>query len=294
MRLPKEDLTLFFKLHPAYLFYVNRRLKILDGIDGIDGFMAQPFHDKSTVRNAAREHPELLVDFVRENPSALNDVELAIVNSWQYALDGSFYLMRYDDEYAVFLDTGTAPRAYGVTCLNKDLRDILGTELPVYVKTVLLPFKNRIIYDGFIFTYPVTFDPPIIQELEADLNAWTHRHDIITQLPFIGERSGETNEDKLRYFLRSQRNREVYAKEITELLQQVPDLHKLYYELTGRLDARDARKYFRELGIRDVWCAVLNGRILATGKNRDTVTEVLGSILPRDRKLYPYIFHFKG
>nr|HPQ42470.1 hypothetical protein [bacterium] len=134
MRLPREDMTLFFKLHPAYLFYVNRRLEIIDGIDSVDAFMALSFHDKSTVRNAARKHPELLADFIRENPFALNDVERAIVNSWQYALDGSFYLMRYDDAHAVFLDTGTTPKAYGVICLNKDLKDILGTDLPVYVK----------------------------------------------------------------------------------------------------------------------------------------------------------------
>jgi len=294
MRLSRDDANLFFKLHPSYLFYVNTRLNVLENIKTVDDFMALSFHDKSTVRNAARNHPEMPAEFVRENPFAMNDVELAIINSWQYALDGSFYVMRYDSDHAVFLDTGTAPRAYGVTCLNKDLRDILGPDLPVYVKTVLLPFKNNIVYDGFIFTYPVTFDPPVIQELEADLNAWIRRHGVVTELPFIGEDTVENNEDRLRYFLRSPRNRDVYAEEIAALLEKAPALEKLYYELAGRLDARDARRFFRSVGIRDVWCAVLNGRILATGTKRDTVTEILGSILPKDRKLYPYIFHFKG
>ena len=294
MRLPEDDLNLFKKLHASYLFYVNQQLEVLEGIESLDQFMELPFHSKSDVRNAARKNPEILIDMVRNNPFEFDDVELAIVNSWQYAMDSSFYLTHYEDDYAIFLDTATTPRAYAVTSLKNDFTEVLGDKLPVYVKTVLLPFKNHIIYDGFIFTYPVTFDPPIVQELEADLEAWQNRHGLITQLPFIGENKAENDEEMLRYYLRSHRNKEVYASEIRDLVQENPELHKLYFELSGRLDARDARRYFRDIGMRDVWCAVLQGRILTTGKSREAVIETLNSIMPRDRKLYPYIFHFKG
>ncbi|MBN1297524.1 hypothetical protein JXA80_12135 [bacterium] len=294
MQLPVDDMNLFFKLHPAFLYYANQRMGVVAGVDSLDRFMALPFHDKNEIRNRARSQPELIRSFVRDNPAALNDVELAIVDSWRYALDGSFYVMRYDEDHAVFLDTGATPKAYGVTCLKKNFREIFGETLPVYVKTILMPFKNRIIYDGFLFTYPVTFDPPIVQELEADLSAWVDRYGIITHLPFIGETPAGAAEDTLRYYLRSQRNRDVYAAETDALLAEHPGLKKAYLELSGRLDAREARGYFRELGIRDVWCAVLNGRILTSGKNREAVTDTLHAILPKDRKLFPYIFHFKG
>ncbi len=294
MKLSTEDLNLFFKLHPSFLFYCNSRLGTMPGIDSIDQFMNLSFHNKNEIRNASREHPELLSDFVKENPFDFNNVELAIIKSWHYAVDGSFYLLRFEADHALFLDTGTSPKVYGVVSLNNDFKNILGENLPIYVKTVLLPFKNQIIYDGFIFTYPVTFDEEIRQEMEADLENWLTRHGVITQLPFIGQDPVENNEDLLRYYLRSHRNREVYSDEIADLMKNNEGLKKLYFELIGKLDARDARKYFRDLGIRDVWCAVLEGKILTTGKSRDTVIDTLNLLLPKDRRFYPFIFHFKG
>lgn len=293
MRLPQEDIKLFLKLHSSYLFFVNKKLRLLKKVETIDNFLELPFHQKNNIRNAARENPELLSVFVKENPFKFNKVDLAIISSWQYALDTSFYILRYNLEHAIFLDTQTTPRAYGVTCLKNEFTEILGDKLPVYVKTVLLPFKNTIIYDGFIFTYPITFDRPIVQELEADLENWLTRYGLITQLPDIGENQKENSEDMLRYYLKSQQYREIYTREITKIIDENPNLQKLYFELSGKLDARDARKFFRDIGIRDVWCAVLRGKILATGKSRETVIETLNVILPKDRKLYPFIFHYK-
>ncbi len=294
MKLSADDLNLFFKLHPSFLFYCNSRLGTMPSLDSIDQFMNLSFHNKNEIRNASRQHPELLSDFVKENPFDFNNVELAIIKSWHYAVDGSFYILRFEADHALFLDTGTNPKVYGVISLNSEFNSILGDNLPVYVKTVLLPFKNQIIYDGFIFTYPVTFDEEIRQEMEADLENWLTRHGVITQLPFIGQNPVENNEDLLRYYLRSHRNREVYSDEIADLMKNNESLKKLYFELIGKLDARDARKYFRDLGIRDVWCAVLEGKILTTGKSRDAVIDTLNLLLPKDRRFYPFIFHFKG
>jgi hypothetical protein len=293
MRLSKNDSKLFFKLHPSYLFYANSLLKLYPDVESIEDFMDLSFHDKSEIRTAARQKPDILFLFIRENPFGFNDVELEIVSSWQYAVDGSFYLMRYEKDYALFLDTDTAPKVYAVTSLNKPLKNVLGDNLPVYVKTVLLPFKNHIIYDGFIFTYPVIFDDTVAQELQADLENWLKRQGVIKSLPFIGENQVQSDAEKLRYYLRSHWNRDVYKDDITALLQKKRNLTKQYYELSGKLDARDAQIYFRKMDIQDIWCAVLDGRILTTAKSREGVLETLNAILPKGRKLYPYIFHFK-
>jgi hypothetical protein len=293
MRLSDDDLKLFFKLHPGYLFHSNIKLKILPGVNTIEQFMGLSFHHKSDIRNAVWNHPELLQAFIAENPGGFDKVELEIVKSWQYALESSFYVMRHDPDHSLFLDTGTSPKVYGVTSLNIDLKDMLGDSLPVYVKTILLPFKNQLVHDGFIFTYPITFDDIVEQELYADMENWIQRHGVITHLPFMGDSPIESIEEKLRYYLRTHRNRDVYSDEIARIVQQNRAFEKLYFELTGKLDARDARAFFREIGIQDVWCAVLKGHILATGKSRESVVEILNTILPRDRKLYPFIFHFK-
>lgn len=294
MRLSENDNKLFFKLHPAYLFYANSILQLFPDVTKLENFSELSFHDKSDIRNAAINNPDILKSFVKENPFGFDKVELEIVNSWQYAVPGSFYLMRYEKDHALFMDTDTVPKVYAVTSLNKPLTDIMGDVLPIYLKTVLMPFKNHIIYDGFIFTYPVIFDETVEQELHADLDNFLSSHGMIRSLPFIGESRHQSDEEKLTYYLRSHWNRDVYKKDISCLLQNNRTLTKLYYELNGKLDARDAQIYFRKIGIQDIWCAVLDGQILTTAKKREGVLDTLKAILPKNRKHYPFIFHFKN
>lgn len=42
MKLSQEDVKLFYKLHPALLFYGNQKLKVIGDVPTIDEFMKLP------------------------------------------------------------------------------------------------------------------------------------------------------------------------------------------------------------------------------------------------------------
>ena len=91
---------------------------------------------------------DLIDAFVSENPFRLSEDELEIVRSWKDLVAGEFYVYRCLKKYTVFLTTGEPVVAYGVLSLTDSFEDLIGHRLPHLCKTVLLPFKGRIVYDG--------------------------------------------------------------------------------------------------------------------------------------------------
>ena len=83
--------------------------------------------------------------------------ELEIVLNWKNLVKGTFYLYRYPKNYAIFLNANPASKAYGVLSLTDEFDKILASDLPIVLEAVLLPFKEQIIYDGFLISLPHHF-----------------------------------------------------------------------------------------------------------------------------------------
>jgi hypothetical protein len=118
-----------------------------------------------------------------KTPAHLSDDELDIVRSWRHLVAGRFYVFRELKKYTVFLSTDKQPVAYGVLALSQPFEDLIGPHLPVLTQTVLLPFKNRIVYDGLMSSYNVSFGPGIRRNLNEDFKTAKARHGIVTSLP---------------------------------------------------------------------------------------------------------------
>ena len=86
------------------------------------------------------------------------------------------------------------------------------------LQAVLLPFKGQIVYDGFLLPYRIFFGAGIRRSLNDEYQAAKARYGIITSLPFMAEEDERSDADKLRFYLRSKRNREQYHEEIEALL----------------------------------------------------------------------------
>ena len=98
-------------------------------------------------------------------------------------MEGKFYVFRELKKYTVFLSTDKQPVAYGVLALSQPFEDLIGPHLPVLTQTVLLPFKDRIVYDGLMSSYNVSFGPGIRRNLNEDFKTAKDRHGIVTSLP---------------------------------------------------------------------------------------------------------------
>src|SRR6202023_1233979 len=96
---------------------------------------------------------------------------------------GRFYIFRELAKYTVFLSTDKQPIAYGVLALSQPFEELVGPYLPVLTQTVLLPFKDQIVYDGLLVSYRISFGPGIRRSLNESFKEAKERHGIVTSLP---------------------------------------------------------------------------------------------------------------
>ena len=109
------------------------------------------------------------------------------MRSWRHLVHGKFYVFRELKKYTVFLSTDKQPVAYGVLALSQPFEELVGPYLPVLTQTVLLPFKDTIVYDGLLSSYRISFGPGIRRSLNESFKEAKARHGIVTSLPMSDE-----------------------------------------------------------------------------------------------------------
>jgi len=294
MRLSKEDVDLFYKLYLALLVYVNEKRNLVQGLASPDDFAKFRPEQVNKLRNELYQQPELIDSFVTDNPWEFSAAELGMVTSWRNFVRGKFVVLRYLKDYAIFLDPEEPPKAYGVLALRAAFEDLVGSSLPAMVETVLLPFGDRIISDGLFSTYQVTFGKGVRQSFNEAYQEAKSRFGIITSLPLSAQQVKQGDADKLRYYLKSERNRSRYWQEIANIIAKDARLLALYHQEMGKTHARTYGKRLRAIGLRDAWFALLQGMIIAGGSTRDEVEQILPGIVPAEKRKLVYIFHLKG
>ena len=71
----------------------------------------------------------------------------------------------------------------GVQGITAPLEEIIGPYLPIYIKAVLIPFEDRIIYDSLLASYPIHFGGGYKRSLKETYRDIQERGGIITKLP---------------------------------------------------------------------------------------------------------------
>ncbi len=292
--MPEEEVKLFYKLYHSLLVYVNRRFGIVEGLNSPEDFKGFPIEEINKLRDRLYKDPELINSFVAENPLNFSSSELRIISDWQNFVKGRFLIFRYLKNYTIFLDPDEPPKAYGVLALTSTFEETLGSYLPVMVETVLLPFNNKIIYDSIFLQYRITFGGGIRRSLNDAYQKAKWRFGIITSLPFSPDNvEQQSDADKLRFYLRSERNREMYQEEIEELINKDQNLLTLYHQEMGKIHARTYRKRLREIGLKRGWFAILEGMTIASGATREELERTLQCILPSEKRNFVYIFQLR-
>lgn len=183
MLLSQDDAALFFKLHRNLMHFINQRLGIVSDVLSPEEFADLPLEAIADVRKAFLDDIDLIELFVDENPAHLGENELDIVLSWRHQVSGTFYVFRQLKNHMVFLDAGDPPVAYGVVALTEPFEDVIGPYLPRMTEAVLLPFKGRIVYDGILSGYNISFGGGIKRMLNDSYRQAKERLGIVTSLP---------------------------------------------------------------------------------------------------------------
>src|SRR5271165_322867 len=193
MPLPFEDVGLFFRLHRSLMFFVNQRLNVIDEkVATPDAYSVLPPTTRIKVHEVLLEHLDLIDAYANENPIGFDETDLEIVRSWRNLVAGTFYAFRQLQEYMVFLSSTKPVLAYGVVALFDPFEVVIGPHPPRMVQTTLLPFKVRIVYDGLVTGYNITFGSGIRRRLNESYKGAKERFGIVTSLPMQEERPHPT------------------------------------------------------------------------------------------------------
>ena len=277
MKLSNSDVDEFYGLYILLLEYTNDVLAIADIAD--DNFTNLPLEKKIEIRNALYDN-DLFSNFIEENPYGFTEKQLDIIREWQQKhLRGRFIIVRYLKKYTVFLDQEKEV-AYGVYSLSEPLEKILKVK-PIMVETVLLPFKNRIVYDGLLHVFPVFFGSGIRRNIEDSYR----KAKMKGILESLDEKPKELDEKDMLIFYLNSKEREFYRKEIDRLKQKYPEV---YFREAGKIESRKLKRKLKMLGAKG-WFAVLEDVVVASGETREEVEKIVEKVLTGKSHLV-YVF----
>ncbi|MCT7970890.1 hypothetical protein [Laspinema olomoucense] len=305
MQLADSDIDLFYHLYYSILIYVNQKFGLFAGCCGSEEMSELTPLQVNELRQQLYTHPYLFDLFAEENPLKIAPDLLQIVSSWHNFISGRFYIYSYHQNYAVLIADRPPSKAYGVLALDCPFPELVGSVLPVMVETVLLPFKNKIIYDGTLQPYPFYLGLSIKGSLSETYHHAVEKFGIIASLTEVAaaepppapqpdhQLSPLSHGELLKFYLQSEENRKTYEVQIQELVQKSVDLKVTYYQEMGRLYAEIYQARWREIGIKKGWIALFEEMPIASGGTKAEVEGILKKIIPADRRKFVYIFRLK-
>lgn len=152
----KEDAMMFFALKNMLLDYTNYKYRINPELEDLMDINNSEPEEVKEIREKLWSNTNVIKDYIKENPNNLDEQSLKIIAEWnKKKINSKFILYKYEDEYSVFIGT---ENIYYVKGLIDTIRNIIPEcKLPIFVETVLLPYKEQIIYDSYIIQYSMSF-----------------------------------------------------------------------------------------------------------------------------------------
>jgi len=189
MFLNDKERATFFKLYFGLLVWVNNKHKIVSGFTkekhpkSVDSQMAYAIKEKMF------QNPKWIDEYLAENDNGeLTEIERGIVMSWRkFFITDKFFVMRHQAKYSVLMTGGNekTTRLYGVVGLNHPFSDFFErSDLPVVIDATILPFQDKIIYDGLFSKYNISIGSGMRGGLNDSYRISKEKYGIIESLPF--------------------------------------------------------------------------------------------------------------
>lgn len=292
MKLPEAEIQLFYKLYHPLLLYAAHKTGQVKNVALAGEIKQIPFKKLNDVRAALYGQSDLFDTFAAENPLKFSAAELDLVRAWKNFIKDKFYVVRYLKDYAVFLTGDSPAKAYGVRSLYSSFAEVFGSDLPILLETVLLPFQGKIIYDGLAAPFDIQLGSGIRQGIEESFKKAKAAHGVITSFDAPVEEPADVA--LLKFYLRTQASREEHAAQIHELVQRDRSLMVLYHQEMGKITAGSYKKHLKESGVKNAWFGILEGIIIASGATKAQVEKLVEDIVPADKRDLVYFFQFKA
>lgn len=157
--LESKDARSFYKMYMGLLDYVNQKYQIVKESDFDIAYHVNPM-DQVKIREKLFEDLSIIDEFIQKNPNHFNKMMLKQVKEVKNAVKVRGMIVKFERNYTIFIDENDI--VYGIIGANSNLDEIIDkNHLPHMCQLVLVPYKNKIIYDGVIEGIGVKMGPGI-------------------------------------------------------------------------------------------------------------------------------------
>ncbi|MGN1343810.1 MAG: hypothetical protein ACI4U3_04470, partial [Traorella sp.] len=143
--LDDEDVILFYELYLLLLDFINEKYHVVSYEHVID-----ILNDKNQyvqLRKTLLNHLDDLDEFINQNDE-LGEDKLEIISQFRYCIQGIFLVIKHEKDDSILLKDDCF---YAVKGINQNLDELFNKEsLPIFIETVLFPFKGKILVDSFM------------------------------------------------------------------------------------------------------------------------------------------------
>ena len=215
-----EERDLFFKLNFDLLYCVNKTHNIVG--EFCDGRYPKSVDPEKAyrIKDELFKNPEWIGEYVQQHGDEMTDEERKILLSWQkHYIHDCFLVVRYLKKYSVLMrgDNNDA-QLFGVIGLNHPFADLFDpSSLPVMINATLLPFTNKIVYDGLLSAYPIRIGSHMRKNINEQYSATKAKSGIIERLPFdnVASQLGTTKVQKSG----SNTSRQTISHQVVDIMQ---------------------------------------------------------------------------
>ena len=143
-------------------YSINNKLKIYRG-KGLD-----PNELSAIVDKFWSEKDSIIDEFCNKNPYKFNDEELEMVKEFKKGIRDMFIICDYLEDYTAVMGKDRCYMIKGLTC---NIDEVIEYEtLPEPTMMIIFPFKDVLVYDGMIATYPIKIGSAMEDMIMADYN----------------------------------------------------------------------------------------------------------------------------
>ena len=183
-QLSESERKLFYKIWYRLLDYVNKVLGLNIPIILEENGGGEDDRNKFLIRQELWKSPELIDSFLMSDVE-FSEEEISLLKSWKKGYRSGFFVaVAYNEEYTVFAEPNDKKlKFYAVKGVSRSVGDALRRRLPAMLETVLLPFKDKIVYDTYLLSSPISIvNKEILADLKKQYLAAIRDKSIITKL----------------------------------------------------------------------------------------------------------------
>ncbi len=286
--LTEQEAKLFHKLMDSLLFYANKRLNIIKNCNSIDEFHKNDIEKTVPIRKKVFSDSNIIDEYIKENPDKLSNEEAQILASWKKSLEGEFYLVKYEKDYALFLNS-KEQKVYGVKGIFDSFNEKFDGYSPIMIKIRLIQFNDSLIYDGIFFPYHISFGGGMRSSIKVEVDTAIQKYGVITSLetPIVEKKNSD--EEMLRFYFKSEGNRDRYYSEIEKLRKKSHYMEAVYYQEEAVINARDIKKSLKAQGIKGHFAVLVNS-VVASALTEKELDENIKKIVPENKQSWIYRF----